>query len=257
MIIALQRAAVALFLIFSLQLIVCIAVRGELPSPFGSSPENSGDGIGRSKNGAEPSGALSQVAPSEFFEKGKVEEKIDLRHIDHSLLSAAIFHETNRKRKQHGRDQLSHLPRLDEASRMHARDMAEHEYVAHINPREQALRTPHGRVREAGLDDIRFLAENVASHFGIQYEPGRVVFPIEKDGDTEYSYQLGGEPIANHTYRSFAESLVDEWMNSPGHRENILSEKPVFLGAGCSRGEGDEGPVKLYCVQLFFDRFGK
>ncbi len=93
--------------------------------------------------------------------------------------------------------------------------------------------------------------------FGIQYEPGKILFKTKKNDHTEYSYQPGGKPLENHTYRSFAESLVDTWMKSPGHRKNILSEEPEFLGTGCSIGEGDKGLVKFYCVQLFFSRFGK
>ena len=228
-------ALVALSLMVSLQLIACIAVQ--------------------SKSGA-GSNDLYQMSPSKFFQQAKVDERIDLRHINQSLLSAAIFQETNKKRKEHGRTQLGHLPRLDEAARMHAEDMAENEYVAHVNKREQELRTPLKRVREVGLKNIRFVAENVASNFGIQYEPGKIVFPEKKDGDTEYYYQPGGKPIANHTFRSFAESLLNEWMNSPGHRKNILSEQPKFLGTGCSVDKDDKGMTKFYCVQLFFDRFG-
>lgn len=256
MIVQLKRAGAVLFVMFSLQMIAGNAGHGESSGPF-SSPKNSGDGKSQSKNDEDSSGSLYQMAPSEFFKKENVEEKIDFQHINHSLLSAAIFHETNEKRKKHGKEQLRHLPRLDEASRLHARDMADHEYVAHINPREQKLQTPRERIGEVGLKDIRFLAENVASNFGIQYEPGKTLYPKEKDGETEYSYQQGGKPIENHTYRSFSENLVEDWMNSPGHRKNILSKKPKFLGAGCSMGEGDKGPVKFYCVQLFFDRLGK
>jgi hypothetical protein len=44
---------------------------------------------------------------------------------------------------------------------------------------------------------------------------------------------------------------------SPGHKKNILSEQPNFLGAGCSISKNEKaGMDKFYCVQLFFDRFG-
>lgn len=258
MIIELKKAAVTLFLIFSLQMITSFTLySGAFALAESNSEDDSRDAQNQGKNGAESGDILYRMAPSEFFEKGAVEEKIDPQDINYHLLSAAIFHETNQKRKEDGKEQLSHLPRLDEASRIHARDMAENQYVAHINPREQDLRSPLERVREVGLNEIRFVAENVASHFGSQYESGRTLYTIEKEGDTEYSYQPEGEPIENHTYRSFTESLVDAWMKSPGHRKNILSEKPEFLGTGCFLGDGDTGLMKFYCVQLFFDKFGK
>ncbi len=242
MIIEWKSAAIALFLIVSFMM-VGNKVRGD--SENGKRPAN---------NGAD-STDLYQMSQSGFFEQAKVKDTINLEDINYNLLAAAIFHKTNQKRKEHDIEHLSHLPRLDEASRMHAQDMAENEYVAHINKREQELRTPSERVLEVGLTNIRYVAENVASHFGTKYESGKTIFPIKKDGDTEYAYQPEGKPIANHTYGSFAGSLVDSWMNSPGHRHNILSGEPKFLGTGCSIGTADKGPVKLYCVQLFFDKF--
>jgi uncharacterized protein YkwD len=251
-----KSAIVALFLILSLQMMVCIAVHGEPFVSFSNSPKDSGDKGSQSRKGSDSNG-LYKMGPAEFFQQAKVEEKIDFQHINHSLLSAAIFHETNQRRKTHGKEQLSHLPRLDEAATMQAREMAEHAYVTHVNPRKQDIRTPLERVWKVGLKDYHFVAENVASHFGIQYEPGKPLLTIEKDGATEYYYQPEGKPIANHTYRSFADSLMDKWMNSPGHRQNILSDKPRFLGTGCSMSKDGKGPVKFYCVQLFVDRFGR
>lgn len=250
---AMKTAGIALFLLISLQL-TCFAEHGLPSEPLGGTLRSSRDGISQSKD---PGDSLYGMTAADFFQMKEVEKAIDFQNIDYGLLSSAIFHATNRQRQKHGKSPLGYLPRLYEASSMHARDMAGHEYVAHINPREQELRTPQKRVREAGLTDIRFMAENVASHFGIRYEPGRTVVPLDKDGGAEYSYQQGGEPIAAHTYRSFAESLVDSWMGSPGHRKNMLSEEPRYLGAACSMGEADKGPVKFYCVQLFLDRFGK
>ncbi len=208
MVINIKETTVAFFLIFSLQMLTCIALHSESFASSSSNPKDSGNWRIQEKNGADPQGNLYRMPSSEFFRKRTVEEKIDLKHINYNLLSAAIFHETNQKRKKYGKEPLSHLPRLDEASMIHAGDMAEHQYVGHMNPRERELRTPLDRVQEVGLDDIHFVAENVASHFGLQYKPGTAVFQIKKDGHTEYSYQPGGKPIENHTYRSFAESLV-------------------------------------------------
>jgi uncharacterized protein YkwD len=63
-----------------------------------------------------------------------------------------------------------------------------------------------------------------------------------------------GEPMPPHTYSSFAQALLDDWMNSPGHRENILSDEAPYLGAACAYQDDDEMPL-YYCVQLFFDGF--
>jgi len=45
---------------------------------------------------------------------------------------------------------------------------------------------------------------------------------------------------------SLAEKLVDDWMNSPGHRANILKEEWKMIGVGAYITEDD-----VYATQLF------
>lgn len=40
-------------------------------------------------------------------------------------------------------------------------------------------------------------------------------------------------------------------MNSPGHRENILSSEPECFGSDCRLGKENSGLDQFYCVQLF------
>ena len=47
---------------------------------------------------------------------------------------------------------------------------------------------------------------------------------------------------------STPENIVDGWMNSPGHRDNILNSKWTHIGVGVAMG--NDGA--LYWVQLFF-----
>jgi uncharacterized protein YkwD len=197
---------------------------------------------------------LYQLSASEFFDLDKVKEKIDIENVNHTLLSLALFHETNLQRKEHDREPLRHLPKLDEAAQIHAENMAEHELLAHINPKEGEPRAPEDRVREVGLE-IQYVAENVATHFGVDYEEGRGVRPVERDGDEKFVYR-GGEKVDTHTYRTFAQNLLEQWMGSQGHRENILSQRPEFLGTGCSINREEETMDKFYCVQVFYDHFG-
>lgn len=58
------------------------------------------------------------------------------------------------------------------------------------------------------------------------------------------SYQAAGENIA-YGYKSAA-SVMDGWMNSPGHRSNILSENFTQIAVGVVEENG-----VLYWVQLF------
>jgi uncharacterized protein YkwD len=187
---------------------------------------------------------------SAFFDSKAARKQIDLDDVDYELLSAAVFHETNQRRARHGKAILTHLPRLDSAATKHAKDMIERGYFSHFEPNSPNRRTPRDRIEQEGLSP-RFSAENIATAFGIKYKSGAKVYLSRQTGKQKFSYSPGGPPIPAHTYRSFAESLLDQWMGSPGHRENILSEEPEFLGIGCSESKEESGLDQFYCVQLF------
>jgi uncharacterized protein YkwD len=187
---------------------------------------------------------------SAFFDSKAVKNQIDLDDVDCELLSAAIFHETNQRRARYGKAILKHLPRLDSAATKHAEDMIRRGYFSHFEPGSPNRRTPRNRIEQEGLSP-RFSAENIATAFGIKYKSGIKVYLSRQNGKHEFSYNPGGPPIPAHTYRSFAESLLGQWMGSPGHRENILSEEPELFGAGCSKSKEESGLDQFYCVQLF------
>lgn len=198
----------------------------------------------------EAASTLRDMPAGKFFTLEKIERPIDPTALDHTLLAAAIFHETNRRRQQSDRQSLDYHAKLDKAARMHAVSMAQGDYFSHTNPSDPERRTALDRVKLVGFTP-RFLSENIATHFGIRYEEGRRIYPVPSG--TGFSYQPGGSPIPRHTYRSFVTSLLDQWMNSAGHRKNILSAQPRLFGAGCSPSKEKNGMTKFYCVQLFGD----
>lgn len=58
-------------------------------------------------------------------------------------------------------------------------------------------------------------------------------------------YMTVGENIASG--QSSPEAVVKSWMNSPGHRANILNEDFTHIGVGCCRSESG----RFYWTQLF------
>lgn len=201
---------------------------------------------------AETGARFHAIPAKEFFGLEQVRQAIDFARIDGRLLSASIFHVTNQRRKEQGLTPLGYLPEIGEAAEMHARSMAEGNYLSHAEPGDPKGRTPWDRVVMTGLTPS-YVAENIATHFGIQYEPGTPVYPSEVKGKVRFSRTPGGSPIPNHTYRSFAETLLDQWMGSPPHRQNILSEKARKLGAACAEGKPESrmDMEKFFCVQVF------
>lgn len=188
-----------------------------------------------------------------FLRLPEAEGEIDFGNVDLDLLDAAVFHETNRRRMEYQLKPLQYLPRLRIAARTQAEHMKQEGRVSHDHA-DPELRTPADRVRRAGLRPA-FVAENVASVFGQRYESG-TPYHKRREGDRWIiSTKPGGPPIPPHTYASFAAMLLDGWMESPGHKENIVHPRARSLGVACLHQPGDGGLDTFYCAQAFFAPF--
>ena len=64
------------------------------------------------------------------------------------------------------------------------------------------------------------------------------------------TYRSRGYPLVPHTPESFAVDLVAYWMDSPGHRVNILSDVPELLGCAAAMYMQDRFPM-YKAVQVF------
>jgi uncharacterized protein YkwD len=112
----------------------------------------------------------------------------------------------NAERRARGLRPLRRRAALDRAARAHAQDMRERDFFAHEAPGGTG---PHERILRAGYRDPRLTGENLAK----------------------------GERGAGT-----ASSIVDGWMHSPGHRENIL--RPRFEEIGVAIVE--DGEERIY-----------
>jgi uncharacterized protein YkwD len=175
---------------------------------------------------------------------------ISLDRFNQELLDAAVFHETIRRRLQNGLSPCEYHSKVREAARLQSVAMAKRRFVEHVNP-DPRQRTFSDRAKLVGLRP-RLLAENVASAFGRRYKSGMEFFVRQERGEKIYSYQPNGAPIPMHTYISFAEALLDEWMESPGHRKNILLDSAKYLGCACVRSSDDTVIETFYCTQVFY-----
>jgi uncharacterized protein YkwD len=157
-------------------------------------------------------------------------QTIDLERIDYPLLHAAIFFVTNETRVKNQRQAVAFAIELERAAYLHSKYMVDQNFAAHENPFSNRRNTPDQRGKLAGVTNP-FIAENIATHFGIKYKPRTPVYRIDTEKGT-FSYQPGGPLIPHHTYLSFAEVIVAQWMDSPSHRANLLSQDAVQLGCG-------------------------
>jgi uncharacterized protein YkwD len=117
----------------------------------------------------------------------------------------------NKEREVEGLSQLTWCEALARSATAHSEDMAQRDYFEHASPEGEEV---WNRAKLQG-----------------------------------YDYSTVGENIAVGQ-RSIAE-VMDGWMNSPGHRENILNPDYTHLGYGRATGtyEGDAGYI--YWTQNF------
>ena len=136
-----------------------------------------------------------------------------------------IYLFTNAERESMGVDKLQRIALVEEIAKGHSQDMADREYFRHVTP--EGL-DPTDRVMRAGYDCTRDhgsyytygLAENISWVSGIEH---------------------------NETAQDIAQDVVTSWMNSPGHRANILEPAYDRIGVGVAFSEDG----KMYATQNF------
>ncbi len=122
---------------------------------------------------------------------------------------------------------------------------------------EQVVALVNKERAKAGLapvsiaDDVMYAsyirARETSKYFAHERPDGRSCFTVL--GECGIGYTWAGENIAYGWPSLSAEEVMDGWMNSPGHRANILSPNFREIGVGCYKCEGG-----TFWVQLFISR---
>lgn len=107
----------------------------------------------------------------------------------------------NQVRRDHNLRVFCLHPKLTRAAREHSRDMIQRDYFSHYT--KGSGLGPGERLHQVGYD-WRICAENIA-----------------------YGTGASGEP----------DSIINDWMNSDGHRANILNGQLREIGIGVATGE--------------------
>ena len=142
-------------------------------------------------------------------------------------LSERIIEFTNNERRQMGLAPLKTDPRLSEIAALHSRDMVENAYMAHISKDGDGPSQRVGRLHRTLFGGI---SENLAY---FESEPPET------------------QTLAQQT-ETLARQFVSQWMNSLGHRRNILHETSTHIGVGCFDRPTQGGrAVERKCAQLF------
>lgn len=150
------------------------------------------------------------------------EDYEESRELDTAEVERLIHQEVNDRRAEHGLAELHYHEGLDDDSRRHSEDMIRRGFFAHENPDGEG---PQERTTtRCGV------GENIA----MSYWRERIT--------------QNGKTMRIDSEEKLAESVVDGWMNSPGHRENILDERYASEGIGVAI---DEESDEVFITQMF------
>jgi len=73
-----------------------------------------------------------------------------------------------------------------------------------------------------------------------------------RDGQRHFLNPETHAELQRATYRGFAREVVRSWMESPGHRANIVNPSLAYLGCSVQPSVSLIGVDQLFCVQVFF-----
>jgi len=135
-----------------------------------------------------------------------------------------VFERTNTARAEHDLPPVVVDERLAAVARAHSLDMARRGFFSHDNLE--------------GLSPSQRLALGFAEHVG---SSGENIYSI----DTDHTL-LDDEPAA----RAVARRLLEGWMDSPGHRANILRPDFTRLGVGVYATEDDVWATQVFSRPL-------
>ncbi len=134
---------------------------------------------------------------------------------DRTWVRKVALAEVNQLRHTAGHEPLASNGLLDHAAQLHAEDMLRREFYDHVSPDGDTVRN---RARAAGFRGSRQLAENIAKGL---FTPDEV---------------------------------VRRWMNSSGHRRNILRRNATEVGLGVAFGVNRADEFEVIWVQMFASR---
>lgn len=219
-------------------LVVAIVVASQFQLTSLSSPDSQPvDSGGSAGNGKDLVGVstATDTGPSENQPVGAGGATTESAgELDADDVERLIHENVNEERSQRDLQPLSYDPELEEIAKYHSEDMAENGYFSHDSPSGEEM---SDRYDKFGYDCR-------ASAGGNRYYTG-----AENIAYTYYEERISGG-IYHDSPVDVAEGVVKQWMESPGHRRNILLEEWNNEGIGVYIKEVPEG-TRVYVTQNF------
>ena len=145
-----------------------------------------------------------------------------------------IYIFTNEERTAYGLPAVSYDPVLSAAAKAHSADMAANGFFEHTNLKGQG---PAARAADAGYEIYKDLGDGWYTE-GI----GENLFKMPHGNVRGIGY------VGKYDAERLAKEIVDGWMESPGHRANILDKGYEKTGIGVRY----DGETYYYVTQDFW-----
>jgi uncharacterized protein YkwD len=157
--------------------------------------------------------------------------------IDTVELENEIIELTNAQRSKHGVRALSIDDRLIELARNHSQDMVQRNYFSHNSPEGN---DPTDRAELQGFRCEKRVGDYIYAGVAENIFQNNLYDGYTTLNGATSSYDW-------NTMNEIAQSTVQGWMESPGHKENILDRTYDGIGIGVTISEND----KVYITQNF------
>lgn len=160
----------------------------------GSYPSNTGKSQNQASNVERPAQEQQQAPSTQQAPNATPAKQTETKQEAKAASGfvASVIELTNAERKKQGLPALQAYPELNNVADVKAKDMNEKGYFSHTSP---TYGSPFDMMRDFGID-----------------------------------YKSAGENIAQG--QQTPEEVVDAWMNSEGHRANILNKEYTHIGVG-------------------------
>ncbi len=154
-----------------------------------------------------------------------------------SWLEKRVHDLVNAEREAHGLQNLTHNSEVAAVARMHSADMATNDYFDHTNLQGLSV---SDRLKDAGIYYWNLTGENLLKISRVKY------FYVDRFGNISR--------IEYNDWETFARESVDAWMNSTGHKSNILY--PNYNEAGIGIVYAGNETYYYYMTQNFITHTG-
>lgn len=166
-----------------------------------------------------------------FSNKAEVNQIINENNPNYELLDLAIFYASNEARIKEKLPPFLYSKVLAKVASGHSEAMINQNFYAHINPFSVTEADPAQRILKYS-NEFTGLAENIAQYDLLNNPILKYCYTQSASSKFMFFDCVTKKPFKNHTYWSMAQTIIKAWMNSPGHRANLLNKNFNYLGCG-------------------------